>query len=46
MPSGRHKPLGMDATSPPKNPQKNVSVEHLEPLTFAIKFPIFVSNIR
>lgn len=43
---GRHKPLGMDATSPPKDPWENVSMEHLEPLTFAIEFPIFVSNIR
>lgn len=40
------KALGMDTTSPPRDPpREDLSGESPEPLTFAIKFPIFVSDV-
>ena len=45
-PLGRHRPLSRDTAFPPKDPPwENISGESLEPLTFAVKFPIFVSDV-
>ena len=45
-PLGRHRPLSRDTGFPPKDPPwENISGESLEPLTFAVKFPIFVSDV-